>query len=109
MPPGCGLDLARQLLELLSNHIQVQRPIAVGAENFGEMTGLYPAKEQVGVGHRERAAFAITGRAGVRARRFRSDPESGPIEPEDRPAARRHRVNTHHRHAHPYTGDDGFE
>ena len=106
---GCGPDLARQRLELPSNNVQVQRPIAAGTENFGEMTGLQPAEEQVGVGHRERAALAVAGGAGICARRFRPDPESCPVEPEDRPAARRHGVNTHHRHAHPYTGDDGFE
>ena len=62
-----------------------------------ELARINPLQHQIAIGHRQRAAFAVAGRAGVRARAFRADPQARSIEAADGAAARRDSMHLHHR------------
>jgi hypothetical protein len=93
-------DLFGHRGELLTHRIGVQRLVAIGAEHMRKVIRVQLAEHHVGVGHSQRSATAVAGRAGVGAGRVRPDAEARPIVVQDRTAACRHRVNAHHRRAH---------
>ena len=102
-------DLFPHRREFLADDIGVERLIAVRAENRREMRRLQLAKHDVAVRHRQRPAAPVAGRAGIGAGAVRTDLKATVLEEEDRPAARRDRVNVHHRRAHPDARDLGLE
>ncbi len=67
------------------------------------------ADADIRVGHRQRPAAAVAGRAGVGPRAVRPDAQPRPVEMQDRAATRRHRVDRHHRRAHAHAGHLGLE
>src|SRR3546814_2875333 len=71
--------------------------------------GLDLAEHDVAVGHRQRPAAAVAGRAGIGAGGVRAYSEPGAIEVQDGAAARRHRVDVHHRRPQAHAGDQGVE
>ena len=105
--PGAGrrLDLGRELPELLPRELAIERLIRLRPEHLGEEARMELADHQVGVGHGQRAALAVAGRARVGAGGFRADPETGAVEVEDRAAARGHGVDRHHRRPHAHARD----
>ncbi len=88
---------------------RVQRLVAVRAEDGGEMRRLDLADHDVGVGDRQRPAAAVAGRAGIGARAVRPDAEARAVEMQQRAAARRDRVDRHHRRPDAHAGDLGLE
>src|SRR3954468_1001927 len=66
------------------------------------------AEDEVAIGDSERSAVSVAGRARVCAGRLRPDPEAHPVEAADRPAARRDRVDLHHRGADSDAGNDAL-
>ena len=106
---GPRLDLAGERGELLLHHFAVERLGPVGAEHPGEELGPDLAEAEIGVGHRQRPGAAIAGRPRIGARRIGADPVARAVEMEDRAAARRHRVDAHHRRPHAHAGDEGLE
>ena len=83
----------------------IERLVAVRPENGREILGADPAQEEIAVGHRQRPAGAVAGRAWPRASRFRSDAEAHAVEAADRTAARGNGMDLHHRRADPHAGD----
>jgi len=69
-----------------------------------EIARLNLADAHVGVGHGQRTATAVTGRAGVGPGTLRADPKTRPVERQDGAAPRGHRVDAHHRRAHAHAG-----
>ena len=104
-----ALDLGGELGEFLGHGLRVEGFVLVRPEDLGELLGQQLADHQVGVGHRQRPAPAIAGRARIGARRARPDPHSRPVEGQDRAAARRNGMDAHHRRAHAHPGDLGHE
>ena len=98
-------DLGGKSCEFLVHDIGVQRLVLSRPENRREEIRLQLAEHDVGVGDRERAAAAVTGRAGIGAGRIRADAKTSGLEMQDRAAARRDRVDAHHRRAHAHAGD----
>ena len=80
-----------------------------GPNTCGKESRLQLAEHDVAVGDGERPAAAIAGRAGIGAGRFRPDAKARAVEAADRAAARRHRVDLHHRRAHAHAGDHRLE
>ena len=80
-----------------------------GPEDRREVPRLDLAHADIGVGHRQRPAAAIARRARIGAGGVRADAEPCAVEMQDRAAARRHRVDRHHRRAHAHAGDRGLE
>ena len=107
--PAPVADLRGQRREGLANGVGVERLILTRAKDFGEEIRDQLAHHQIGVGDGERAAAAIALRAGIGARRVRPDAEARAVEMQDRAAARRDRVDAHHRRAHPDARDLGLE
>ncbi len=105
---GGGGDLGRQRGEPAAGLPDVERTVAADAEDAREVLRLHPPEQHVGVGHGQRAAAAVAGRAGVGAGRVRADPVPAVVEVQDRSAAGRHRVDGQHRRAHPHPGDLGL-
>ncbi len=89
--------------------VGVERLVLAGAEDRREEVGLQLAEHDVGVGDGERAAAPVAGGAGIGAGRIRADAEASGLEMQDRAAARRDRVDAHHRRAHAHAGDLGVE
>jgi hypothetical protein len=73
------------------------------------MSGLNFAHAHICVRHRQRTASAIAGGARISACRVGTDPQPRAIEMQNGAATGRHRVDRHHRRAHPHAGDLGFE
>ena len=67
------------------------------------------ADADIGVGHGQRAAAAIARGTRIGAGGIRPDAEPRAVEMQDRAAARRHRVDRHHRRAHAHAGHRGLE
>ena len=82
---------------------------AARAEDRRKMRRLNLADADIGVGHGERAAAAVAGGPRIGAGGVGADAEAGAVEMQDRAAARRHRVDRHHRRAHAHAGHLGFE
>ena len=99
----------RQLRELLAHDGGIERLVAAGAEDGRELCRLDLADHDVGVGHGERAAAAVAGRARHRAGAVRADAGAGAVEVQDGAAAGRHGVDRHHRRAHPHAGHHRLE
>ncbi|MNS43120.1 hypothetical protein D3C72_755140 [compost metagenome] len=106
-PPVC--QLKGETLELFAHDVGVQRLVAAGTEDGGEVPRRNLAAHDIGVGHRQRAAAAIGGRAGIGAGAVRTDPEADAVVVKDGAAAGRHRVDGHHGHAHLDARDLGVE
>ena len=106
---GAAAGLAGQFVEFLLHHVMAQRFIGLRAKHFGKVARLHLADQQVGIGHGQRPATAVAGRAGVRAGALRPDAKTLAVKFQDGATARRHRVNTHHRRTHAYTGHLGFK
>ena len=102
-------DLFRQCRKLRRHDIGIERCIAVRPEDRRKVPRLDLADADIGVGHRQRPAAAIAGRARIGAGGIRADAEARAVEMQDRAAARRHRVDRHHRRAHAHAGDRGLE
>ena len=83
----------------------IDRLVAIGAEDVREMLGADLAEHDIAVGHRQRPAAPIAGRARHRAGAVRPDPEPAAVIMADRSAAGRDRVDFEHRRANPDAGD----
>ncbi len=95
--------------EFFPHDFGIERCIGVGPEDRREMLRLDLADADIRIGYRQRPAAAIAGRSRIGAGGVRSDAEPRAIEVQDGPTTRRHRVDRHHRRAHPHTGDRGLE
>ncbi len=102
-------DPIRERDELRSHRLRIQGLIAARPENRGKVSRLNLPDADIGVRDRERTAPAIAGGAGIGAGAVRPDPQPRAVEMQDRAAAGRHRVDRHHRRAHPNAGDFGFK
>ena len=106
---GGPRDLVGERGEFRRHDIGIERLIAVGAEDRREMARLDLADADIGVGHRQRAAAPVAGRTRIGAGGIGPDAEARAVEVQDRAAARRHRVDRHHRRAHAHAGHRGLE
>ena len=61
-------------------------------------------QHEVAIGNSERPATPVTDRTGIGAGGLRPYPETGAVKTDNGTAARGHRMNIHHRRAHPHTG-----
>ncbi len=102
-------NLARQILELLPHRFGIEVLIGLGSENLRKEARHDLADHQIGIGHGQRPAFAVAGRARIGTGRIGTDREAHSVVMQDRAAARRHRVDQHHRRAHPHAGNLGLE
>ncbi len=102
-------DLAGELRKTRAHPLGVERQVLLRAENFWKEIRHQLPDHDIGVGERERAAAAVAFGAGIGAGAVGPDAEAGAVEMQDRAAARRHRVNQHHRGAHADAGDLGLE
>ncbi len=107
LPPAA--DFLRERCEAFAHRLAVERLVLLRAENLREEIGDEFAGHHIGVGHRERAAAAIAGRARIGARAVGTDAKARAVEMQDRAAAGRDRVNAHHRRAHAHARDLGLE
>ncbi len=98
--------LVRNLCAQRPRSLGVDRLVAAGAEDPGEMLRPDLAEDDVAVGDGERPAAAVAGRAGNRPGAVRPDPEAGAVIMADRAAAGRDGVDLEHRRPHPHPGDD---
>ncbi len=102
-------DLAGKRRKALAHDRRIERLVAARTEHFWKKIGDELAGHQVGVGDRERAAAAISGRAGIGAGGSRADAKARAVECEDRAAAGGDGMDLHHRRAHPDARDFGLE
>ncbi len=102
---GGFFDLGRQCAKLFFHHRAVQRFAAAAAEHLGKpllgCTALPSMTLQSVTASGPRRGGMKTG-AGVGAGRIRADAIARAVEMQYRAAARRHRVDAHHRRAHPH-------
>ena len=98
-------DAARERLKTLAGRARVQRLVAVFAEGARKLVALNASEGGVAVGDGERSAAAVTARTGIRPRRLGTHPETRPVKRQQRPAARRDRLNPQHRRAQPHARD----
>ena len=77
----------------------------VDVDRDAELGGIEPAEQQVDVGDRQRAARAVAGRAGIRARALRADKQLVAVEAADRAATGGDRLDGEHRRDHPGAAD----
>ncbi len=106
---GGARDFLGQFGEFCRDHVGVQLLVAARAEDRREVRRLDFPHADVRVGHRERAAAAVAGRAGICAGAVRADSQPRAVEVQDGAAARRHRIDRHHRGAHAHAGHLGLE
>ncbi len=106
---GFAFDLFGKFGEGALDHVLIQRLVAIGTEYMREMRWLNASEHDVAIGHGQWPAFAITGRTGIGAGRFRADLEAAVFEAADRTASGCHSMNMHHRRAHAYAGHYGLE
>ena len=106
---GRRRDLSGQRSELLPHHPGIQRLAAIRPEDRREVLRLHLAGHDIRIGDGERSAAPVAGRPRHRPRAFRPDAEARAVEAQPRAAARRHRVDRHHRRAHPHARHLGFE
>jgi hypothetical protein len=105
---GRGLDLVRHRLEAGHDDVAVQALVGVRAEHRREEVGRQLAQHHVAVGHRQRSAAPVAGRAGICPGRRRSHTEPRAVERTDRAATGRHGVDVHHRRTHPHACHHGL-
>ena len=106
----CGTPVAvvisaDKVCELSPHTLRVERQIAGGAEQGRKQIRLERAKQHVAIRHRQRTATPISCWPGVRASRFRADPQTHTVEVTDRTAACRHGMNLQQRRAQSHTGN----
>ena len=102
LPLACGrLDFICQRLELGPDNICVQRLIPIGPKHMREHRWNKLAGHQIRISDRERPAAPVAGGTGIGAGAFRADLQPCAIEANDRTTPGCHRVNMHHRRAHP--------
>ncbi len=80
---GGGRHLLGQRFEALLHEAGVERLVARGAEDGGEVLRKDAAEHDVGVGDGERPAPAVAGGAGVRTGRVGADPVAPSVEVQD--------------------------
>ena len=95
-------------LQPRARRLWVERLVARRAEHGRKEGRVDPPEEQVAVGHGQRPALAVAGRAGIGAGAFRADAEARSVEAADRPAAGCHGVDLHHRRGHANACDHGI-
>src|SRR5579884_254868 len=100
--------LIGNLLQATRCSVTIKRLITTRPKDSGELRGVNTPKEQIAIGHRQRAASTITGRPRICAGTFGSDPETHAIEAADGAAARGNRVDLHHRRPDPNTSDEAL-
>ncbi|MDR8763757.1 hypothetical protein FEP90_05478 [Burkholderia multivorans] len=103
-PAGRRMDLVGERAELRDHAVAIERLVGMRAEHAREIVGLDLAEHHVAVGHGQRAAAPVCGRPRIRAGRFGTDPQPRAVEAQHRAAARRDRMDAHHRRAHPHAG-----
>ena len=106
---GALAHLRGQIGKTRPHHRCVQRLVAGRAKHRRKPLRLQLAQQHIGVGHRERAAAPVAGRAGVGTGAVRPHPQAGAVELQHRATACRHRVDGHHRRAQAHTGHLGFK
>ncbi len=106
---GRAPGLLRQGSEVRAHHLVVERFVGMRPKHFGEVTRLHLADHHVGIGHRQRAASAVAGRAGVGTSTLGPDTKARAVKAEEGAATRSHGVDAHHGRAHAHTGHGGFE
>ena len=97
--------LAATAASACARRLLVERPGAVRPEHAREERRPQLAGHQVAVGHRERPALAVAGRAGVGAGAARPDAVAAVLEGADRAAAGGDRVHAQHRRAQAHAAD----
>ena len=80
----------------------------IDVKRDAELGGIESAEQQVDVGDRQRAARAVAGRAGIRARALRADKQLVAVESADRTATGGDRLDGQHRSDHPGATDAMF-
>ena len=88
---------------------KTQGLIGLRAKHLGEIRRHQFAQHHVGVGHGERPATPVAGRARVGASTLRPDPKARAVKRQDGAATRRHSVDAHHGRAHAHAGHLGLE
>ena len=101
--------LRREGREFIAHRGGIQRLVLAGAEDVGKERRLQRAQHDVAVGDAKRPTTPVAGRAGIGACRLRPHAVTRAIEEADRAAARRHRVDQHHRCAHAHARHQGLE
>ena len=102
-------DFIRQRLEFRPHRGRVERLVARRSEHFRKEFGNELAGHQIGVGHGERSAVAISRGPGMGAGGIGADAKARAVEMQDRAAAGGDRVDLHHRRAHAHARDLGLE
>src|SRR6516164_165621 len=102
-------NLLRKVGERIAHSVRIEREILCRAENLREEFRNEFANHHVGVGDRQRSIPSVAFGPRICAGRIRPDAESGAIEMQYRAATGGDRMDEHHRRAHAYTGDFGFE
>ena len=106
---GSAAALLGQARKALAHGRIIEWRIALGPEHRREPTRLQLAQQHIGVGHRERTAAPVAGRAGVGPRALWPHPKARAVKAQDRAAAGGHRVDAHHGRAHAHAGHLGLE
>ncbi|OQC04256.1 MAG: hypothetical protein BWX79_02528 [Alphaproteobacteria bacterium ADurb.Bin100] len=86
--------------KLRLHHVPIESLVGAMAKHPGKVRRLDLADHHVGVGHGQRAAAPVAGRAGVGARALRAHAKTCAVELQDGAATGRHGVDAHHRGAH---------
>ena len=106
---GRRLHFFGQRGELDAYGVGIQGLVLIGTEHAGKELRLQLAQHDVAVGDGQRPATPVTGRPRICAGGLRSDAIARAVEDTHRAAARRHRMDSHHRRAHAYARDQGLE
>ena len=93
------LDLFAEGSEAPLDHVAIERLVAIGSEQAGKEVRLDLPQQDIAIGDGERPATPVAGRPGHRARAFRPDAKTPVDKGAKRTAARRDRVDPHHRRA----------
>ena len=101
-----GGDLRGQRFEGGPHAFDIQFLVSVRAEHGREGFRADTAEEHVAVRYGERTTASVGGRTRVRARRLRPNPQARPVEPTDRAAPRRHRMDPQHGRPDPHARED---
>jgi len=89
-----GVEAGGLLRKGGAHDLAIERLIGMRSEYGGEEISLQAAEQQVGIGHRQRAAASVTGWAGQAAGGIRAGMQTLAIEMQDRATARRHGMHT---------------
>ncbi len=89
-------NLFGKLGEACAHGVHIERLVLLGSENGREEVRLQLAQHHIRIGHGQRSATAIAGRAGVCAGRIRAGLQTVVLIMQDRTATGGHGVNAHH-------------